>query len=339
VTRRVEIALPIALISLVLASLAAICIGQYTLSPRSVAQVVLHALHLMPAASDPYAATVILDARLPRVIAAILVGAALSLAGGSYQAVFRNPLVSPGLLGVLAGAGFGAAVAILLGWPPALRMVASFAGGLAAVGTGIAIASLFGRGEEGSILLLVFGGLVSTALFTALLSMVKFVADPANALADIVFWLLGSLASVSRDQIRQVAPLLAIGIAALLYCGRFLDVLTLSDDEARSLGVPAHGLRIAIIVAATITCALTVALVGTIGWVGLVVPHIARLIVGPANRRLLPVAACLGGIFMLLSDTLARSLTASEIPIGIVTDLIGVIAFLLVLPRMRRAWI
>jgi iron complex transport system permease protein len=206
------------------------------------------------------------------------------------------------------------------------------------VGAGIAIAMRFGRSEEGNILLLVFGGLVSTALFTALLSLVKFAADPANALPDIVFWLLGSLASVSGAQIAQVGPPLAAGIAALLYCARFLDILTLSDDEARSLGVAAPALRIAIIALATITCALTVALAGTIGWVGLVVPHIARLIVGPANRRLMPIAACLGAVFMLVSDTLARSLIASEIPIGIVTDLIGVIAFVIVLPRLRRGW-
>jgi len=136
------------------------------------------------------------------------------------------------LLGVLAGAGFGAAVAILLGWPPLPRMVAAFAGGLCAVSAGIAIAALFGDNEDGNILLLVFGGLVSTALFTALLSLVKFVADPANALPDIVFWLLGSLASVSRGQIGEVGPLLAAGIVTLLFCGRFLDVLTLSEDEA-----------------------------------------------------------------------------------------------------------
>lgn len=333
-----RLALPVAVSLLVAAALAAMCFGQYAVTPALILQEILHALHLTPPSSDPYAATVILDARMPRVMAAILVGAGLSLAGGSYQAVFRNPLVSPGLLGVLAGAGFGAAIGILLGWPPALRMMATFTGGLAAVGAGIAIATLFGRSTEGNILLLVFGGLVSTALFTALLSLVKFAADPANALPDIVFWLLGSLASVSTGQIAQVGPPLVAGIAALLYCARFLDILTLSDDEARSLGVPAPTLRIVIIALATITCALTVALAGTIGWVGLVVPHIARLIVGPANRRLLPIAACLGGVFMLVSDTLARSLIASEIPIGIVTDLIGVIAFLIVLPRVRKGW-
>lgn len=331
-------ALPAALAVLLAAVVAAMAIGQYTLAPATVVQVLLSAIHLAPPSGDPYAATVVLDTRLPRVIAAVLVGAGLSLAGGSYQAVFRNPLVSPGLLGVLAGAGFGAAVAIVLGWPPAARMLATFAGGLAAVGAGIAIAGLFGRGEEGSVLLLVFGGLVSTALFTALLSLVKFVADPAGALPDIVFWLLGSLASVSRAQIAEVGPLLALGIVALLYGARFLDILTLSDDEARSLGVPAQPLRIAIIAAATVTCALTVALSGTIGWVGLVVPHVARLLVGPANRRLLPIAACLGAVFVLASDTLARSVSASEIPIGIVTDLVGVVAFLLVLPRVRRGW-
>lgn len=326
------------LAALLVAILLALCVGQYAVAPATIWQTLLHGAGLGPAGSDPYAATVILDSRLPRVIAACLIGAGLSLSGGSYQAVFRNPLVSPGLLGVLAGAGFGAAIAILFGWPPLLRIATTFVGGLAAVGAGIAIAALFGRSDEGDILLLVFGGLISTALFTALLSLVKFAADPADVLPDIVFWLLGSLASVSLEQIREIGPLLAIGIAMLLYCGRFLDVLTLSDDEARSLGVPAQGLRMAVIAIATVTCALTVALAGTIGWVGLVVPHIARLLVGPANRRLLPVAACLGAVFMLVSDTVARSVTASEIPIGIVTDLVGVAAFLLVLPRVRRGW-
>lgn len=336
---RRDSALPVALALLAACALAALCIGQYRIAPVAVARVILHALGLSAAGVDQDAATVLLDSRLPRIIAAILVGAGLSLAGGTYQAVFRNPLVSPGLLGVLAGAGFGAAIAILLGWPPALRLVSTFAGGLAAVGTGILIAAAFGKGEDGNILLLVFGGIVSTALFTALLSLVKFAADPANALPDIVFWLLGSLASASGEQLREVGPPLALGIVALLYLARFLDILVLSDDEARSLGVPARALRIGIIAAATVTCALTVAIAGTIGWVGLVVPHVARLLVGPANRRLMPVAACAGGIFMLVADTIARSISASEIPIGVITDLIGVIAFLLVLPRVRRGWI
>ena len=334
----VRAALPIAFVLLVGGAVAALCIGPYAIAPSSVVAVIGHALGLTPVAGDPVATTIILDARLPRAVAAILVGTGLSLSGGAYQAVFRNPLVSPGLVGVLAGAGFGAAVAILLGLPVGMRMVLTATGGITAVGLGVVIATMFGRNDEGGMLLLVFGGLISTALFTALLSLVKFAADPTSALPDIVFWLLGSLASVTSHQLVEVGPPLLIGIALLLYFGRFLDILVLSDDEASSLGVPARRMRLVIVAVATVTCALTVAVAGTIGWVGLVVPHVARLIVGPGHRRLMPVAACCGGLFLLVADTLARTVSASEIPIGILTDLIGVVAFLLVLPRIRRGW-
>lgn len=332
------IALPVTFGLLIIGAVAALCIGPYPIAPWMVLRVMGHAVGLGSAPGDAVATTVVLDARLPRAIAAILVGSGLSLSGGAYQAVFRNPLVSPGLLGVLAGAGLGAAVAILLGLPAGMRMALTAAGGIAAVGVGVAIATMFGRSDEGGMMLLVFGGLISTALFTALLSLVKFAADPAGALPDIVFWLLGSLAAVTPPQLMDVAPPLLVGIALLLYAGRFLDILVLSDDEANSLGVPARRMRLAIVAVATVTCALTVAIAGTIGWVGLVVPHVARLIVGPAHRRLMPVAASLGALFLLVADTLARTVSASEIPIGIITDLIGVFAFLIVLPRVRRGW-
>ena len=325
---------------LVVAAVAALCLGRYPLAPGEVLQALGHGVGLAPAPPG-LADVVVLAGRAPRVIAALLIGAALSLGGASYQSVFRNPLVSPSLLGVLAGAGFGAALAIVLGLSPVLRLLMTFGGGAAAVVVGVGVARLFGReGRDGDgILLLVFGGLISTALFNALLSIVKFAADPLNQLPDIVFWLLGSLATVQPAQLWVLGPLLAVGCAALLYLGRYLDVLALSDDEARSLGVPAGALRLAVIAAATVTAALTVAIAGTIGWVGLIVPHIARLLVGPAHRRLMPVCACIGAIFMILADTLARSLSASEIPLGVITDLVGVVLFLLVLPRIRRGWV
>jgi iron complex transport system permease protein len=336
-------ALSLCLAALVLTAVGALCLGRYQLSLPAVLQAIGHRIGLAPAPGDAMADIIVFTARLPRIIAAILVGAALSLGGASYQSVFRNPLVSPSLLGVLAGAGFGAALGTLLSMPPLMRMAMTFAGGAAAVGAGVAIARLFGRDSrnagDAGILLLVFGGLVSTALFTALLSMVKFAADPMNQLPDIVFWLLGTLARVQPGQLWLVGPLLAAGSVVLLYLGRYLDVLVLSDDEARSLGVPANALRIAVIAAATVTSALTVVIAGTIGWVGLIVPHIARLLVGPTHRRLMPVCACIGAIFMIASDTLARSLTPAEIPLGIISDLVGVALFLLVLPRIRRAWI
>ena len=302
-----------------------------------------HRIGLAPAPPDHVADVIVFSGRLPRMVAAILIGAALSLGGASYQSVFRNPLVSPSLLGVLAGAGFGAAVAIVMSLSAPLRLALTFAGGAAAVAVGVGVARLFGRDNRGvgdpAILLLVFGGLVSTALFTALLSITKFVADPNSQLPDIVFWLLGSLASVKPGTLWLIAPLLAAGCAALLYLARYLDILVLSDDEARSLGAPAGVLRIAVIAAATVTSALTVALAGTIGWVGLIVPHIARLLVGPTHRRLMPVCALVGAVFMLLADTLARCLTASEIPLGVICDLVGVVLFLLVLPRIRKGWV
>ncbi len=208
---------------------------------------------------------------------------------------------------------------------------------------GVIVARAFGQGGRGvgdpGILLLVFGGLVSTALFTALLSIMKFVADPENQLPDIVFWLLGSLAAVRPGQLWLVGPIIAAGCVALLFLSRYLDALALSDDEARSLGLPVGGLRLTVILAATVTSALTVALAGVIGWVGLIVPHIARLLVGPVHRRLMPVAACIGAVFMVVTDGFARTLTASEIPLGVVSDLVGVVIFLAVLPRIRRGWV
>ena len=336
-------ALPICVCVLLVVTLAALCLGRYPLPPGTVAEALWRGIAMTHAPSDRLNHVIVFAGRLPRILAAILIGAGLSLSGASYQSVFRNPLVSPSLLGVLAGAGFGAALAIELSLPTPMRLVLTFCGGAAAVVFGVAVARLFGGDHRGvrdpAILLLVFGGLVSTALFTALLSIVKFVADPDNQLPDIVFWLLGSLATVQARTLWSIAPLIAVGCGTLLYLARYLDVLVLSDDEARSLGAPAGRLRLAVIAAATVTSALTVAIAGTIGWVGLIVPHIARLMVGPMHRRLMPVCACIGAIFMVIADTLARSLTASEIPLGVICDLVGVVLFLLVLPRIRKGWL
>jgi iron complex transport system permease protein len=226
--------------ALAVAAIAALCLGRYPLSPASVLAAIEHRLGLGASPHDRLADLIVFSARLPRMIAAMLVGAALSLGGASYQSVFRNPLVSPSLLGVLAGAGFGAAVAIVLSLPAPLRLIMTFAGGAAAVAVGVMVARLFSRDDAGrgdsNLLLLVFGGLVSTALFTALLSITKFVADPENQLPDIVFWLLGSLAAVRPEALWGVAPLLFVGCAVLIWMARWLDVLVLSDDEAADGG-------------------------------------------------------------------------------------------------------
>ncbi|MDV7213216.1 FecCD family ABC transporter permease [Azotobacter beijerinckii] len=280
--------------------------------------------------------SLVVEVRLPRVLAAILVGAGLSVSGAAYQAVFRNPLVSPGLLGVLSGCAFGAALGMVLGlggaWIPLLGGVT----GLLAVAVGVGIASLF---HNPSILILVLGGIVSNALFNALLSVVKYLADPLDQLPSIVYWMLGSLSAVESAVLAWTAPLLALAILVMCLLGRAIDALSLSDEEALSLGVPVRRLRYGIIALATLISALTVSIAGMVGWVGLLIPHLARLLVGPANARLVPMSACLGGLFLLVADDLARTLTRGEIPLGILTELLGAIAFVLVLNRVRRGWL
>lgn len=289
--------------------------------------------------TDPHYAllhNILIDSRLPRILAAVLVGAGLSVSGAAYQAVFRNPLVSPGLLGVLSGCAFGAALAIVMGlsglWIPALACVA----GLVAVASGVAIASLF---ASPSVLMLVLGGIISNALFTGLLSVVKYVADPQDQLPTIIYWMLGSLSAVDNHALVWTAPVLVAAIILLAAIGRVLDVMTLSEDEAYSLGVPVRFYRYAIIVLATLISALTVSLAGMVGWVGLLIPHLTRLLVGASNVWLLPVSVCLGGCFLLLCDGLARTLAPGEIPLGIITELLGALAFIALLRYVRRGWL
>ena len=276
---------------------------------------------------------VLLQARLPRILAAVLVGSALSMSGGAFQAVFRNPLVSPDLLGVLSGAAFGAAGALLVHAGSLLLGIAPVLGGCSAVALGFAIARLVGT--QG-VLPLLLGGLISSALFTALLSLLKYLADPFDQLPAIIYWLLGSLAQTQWSTLALLSPLMLLAMAGLWGGGRVLDTLALSDDEAHSLGLPIGMLRAAVLVLATTLSALTVSLAGIIGWVGLIMPHIARLLIGPNHRLMLPFAGMLGASCLVLADTAARSLSPSEIPLGMMTELFGALGFILVLRRLRR---
>ena len=326
-------ALPLAFVVLLLSALVALCAGRYPITAIDVVRALASMLGL--AAPPEHAAllqAIIVDARLPRLLAACLVGAALAVSGAAYQAVFRNPLVSPGTLGVLSGSACGAALAIVLGAHGAWIQLCAFGAGLAAVLVGLGVAAMLARG---SILTLMLGGLISSALFSALLAMLKYTADPQNALPAIVFWMLGSLAQSSwTDLARFTGPLL-LGMAMLCGGARLLDVLSLDDDEARSLGVPVTALRLGVIALATLLAALAVSMAGMIGWVGLLVPHLARPLVGAANARVLPLCALIGAILLVLADTAARSVSAGEIPLGIITELAGALAFVLVLRRFR----
>ncbi|GBQ61607.1 Fe3+-siderophore ABC transporter permease [Ameyamaea chiangmaiensis NBRC 103196] len=320
-----------ALALVIVAAALSLCVGRLTLSP---VQLWTGAVRHHGADADT-AAALVWHVRLPRVLGALCVGAALSVSGATYQIVFRNPLVSPGLLGVLAGAGFGAASAIVCGQHGVTVELGAVLGGMLAAGLAILIAQLF---DAESLLMLVFGGLIATALFTALLSSLQYMADPERQLPDIVFWLLGSLAAVTTGQIPPLLAVLMPGLVLLLAGARLLDALALGDDEARALGIPVRAVRLGALIVATMLSVVTVSVVGMIGWVGLVVPHLARLLVGPRAAPLLGMSALIGGLFLLVCDDIARGATRQEIPVGIVADLLGVAVFLALLRLRRVLW-
>jgi iron complex transport system permease protein len=319
------------------AMLLALTVGRYPLGAADIGEFLSAAAGFSATPAERYdlLRNLIVEIRLPRILAAALIGASLACSGAAFQAVFRNPLVSPGILGVLGGASFGAALGMLISGNWAVVQMTAFAMGLTAVVLGVAVANLFGRA---SMVMLVLGGMISGALFTSLLSIAKYTADPYDQLPAIVYWLMGSLGAVSLQQTMWLAPPVIAGVGLLAALGRALDALSMGDDEARSLGVPVHAVRYGVIAAATLVSALSVSMAGMIGWVGLIAPHFARLVVGPANSRLLPVSALLGALFLLGADCLARTLTRAEIPIGIITELLGVPAFIIVLGRARRGW-
>jgi len=315
----------------------ALSVGRYGLGMGEILRFLAARAHMVSPdpARDDLLRNIILDIRLPRILAAAVIGAALSVAGAAYQSVFRNPLASPGLLGALGGASFGAALALILGLSWAFVQGFAFLGGVGAVALGVGVAGLFGAA---STITLILGGMISGAFFTAALSILKYAADPYDQLPAIVYWLMGSLAGLNLTQILWTAPLMLAGMAGLALLGRPLDALAMGEDEARGLGVPVAALRYGAIALATFISALSVSLSGMIGWIGLFAPHFARLLVGPGNVRLLPASALVGAIFLVGADILARSVARTEIPIGIVTELLGIPAFILVLRRARRGW-
>jgi iron complex transport system permease protein len=319
---------------LALLMLAAALVGAYPLSLAEMAAAAARKLTGAPALGQ--IDTVLFDIRLPRVFAAVLVGAAIAAAGAAYQTLFRNPLVSPDILGVSTGAGLGAVLGIFLSLPVAGIQLLAFAVGLATVGLVYAIASLVR--ERDPILVLVLAGVVVGSLAGAAISLLKILADPYDQLPAIVFWLLGSLSAIRKGEVWAAAPLVALGLVPLILLRWRINVLSLGDEEAKALGVEAGRLRFFVVAAATLMTASVVAISGVIGWVGLVIPHIARMAVGPSFDRLLPTAMLLGASYLLLVDTLARTMARIEMPIGILTAIIGAPFFLWLLARGREGW-
>ena len=324
---------PALLFPLLLGAMAfSLTLGRY---PLELGQIFQALLGQLDGEQAKLVSDLVMEIRLPRVLAAVLIGMSLAVSGAAFQSMFMNPLVSPGVLGVLSGASFGAAVGMVASGHWIVVQLCAFGFGMAAVG----IALLIGRIQrQNALILLILGGIISGALFNALLSVVKYVADPYDDLPAIVYWLMGSLATVDKDTVLLLAIPMVIGIGVIASLGRALNALSMGEDEARSLGIPVRAVRLTVILAATLISALTVVMGGMIGWVGLVVPHIARLLVGPDNRVLIPASAMIGGIYLLLVDNVSRLAFSVEVPIGILTALIGIPFFAWALRNVKRGW-
>lgn len=317
-------------------AMASMAIGKYSVPPSAILRVLFAGLTGGQPDVDPIQQTVIWNVRLPRVIAGLLIGAALAAAGATYQGLFRNPLVSPDILGVSAGASLGAVLAIFLKMPVPVIQFTSFCSGLLAVAAVYAVGAAV-RGRD-PVLTLVLAGIAIGAVVGAGISLIKILADPYDQLPAITYWLLGSLTAVTRADVDSILPPMLIGLLPLVLLRWRMNVMTLGDDEAQTLGVDTRLTRVALIVGATLITAASVSIAGIVGWVGLVIPHVARLLVGPDFRRLLPAAIMLGGGYMLVVDTLARSVALTEIPLGILTAVVGAPFFLWLLASGKRGW-
>ena len=308
--------------------------GRLHIAPMDVFKILCSYVVPVEQSWSDQAASVIYTLRLPRVLAAILIGAALSLSGAAYQSVFKNPLVAPDMLGVSSGACVGASLCILLGLGSTFVQMGAFVGGMPAVGCAVIIPRIIGKN---SIVMLVLSGLIVSGLMNALLGIIKYLADSETQLPEITYWQLGSLVSVTWENIFSSGVPIVICLVFMLVIRWRMNILTLSDEEVHMLGRDAGWLRYAIILCATVLTACSVCISGTIGWVGLVIPHFSRMLVGPNNQRLLPLAIVLGAFFLLAVDTISRASMSAEIPLSILTGLIGAPFYFYLLLRQRLA--
>lgn len=316
---------------LILAALVLICLcaGKYSVSAADC----LRILSGGGADIDPMDANVVLRIRLPRVIAAVITGGALALSGAAYQGIFKNPLVSPEFLGVSSGACVGAAVAILFAFSAAAIQISAFAGGMIAVGLTVLIPRFI---RSDSNLMLVLSGIIVSGAMSSVLGFIKYIADPDTQLAAITYWQMGSFAYVDMRNLLAILPFVVIAAAVLIAAAWWINILSLGEAEAKALGANIRLIRGICIVCATVLTAGTVCISGTIGWVGLVIPHLGRMLAGNDNTRLLPAAGLVGGIFLLLVDTATRIIGPAEMPISILTGIIGAPFYAWLLYRQRN---
>lgn len=290
-------------------------------------------------AIDSKESSVIFIIRMPRIVMAILVGASLSISGASYQGLFKNPMVSPDLLGVSAGASVGACIGLLLSMTSFEVQIIAFVFGLGAVALVMVISFLVNQFGNNNLLVLVLSGTVISSLCSAITSLIKYLADTETKLPEITFWLMGSLAKTGAwNNVLLLFVIFLLSSIPLFVLRWQLNVMAFGEEEAQTLGINTKRIRFIVIFCSTLLTASSVALCGVIGWVGLVVPHLSRFLVGPNYLKLLPCSMLLGANFLLLVDTVARNLTAAEIPLGILTSIIGAPMFIYMLFKGRKAW-
>lgn len=329
---RLEVFLVILLFVVAILSL---MLGRLQISPVDVLKILSSAIFPIEQTWPSTLQSVLFDVRIPRLLTGILVGAGLAVSGAAFQGLFRNPLVSPHILGVSAGAGLGAALAILFFGNIYMIQVLSFVFGLLAVSMTYLLSRVY---KTTPVLMLVLSGIIVGALFSASTSLLKYIADPINQMPSIVFWMLGSLNNSSNKDLLIVGPTMIVGIAILLLIRWRINLLAMGEEDARALGLNTAQIRAIIIVCATVISASAVSVAGIIGWIGLVIPHIGRLLVGPDNKLLLPVATLIGASYLVAVDTVARTAMESEIPIGILTAMVGAPIFAYLLRKNRSAW-
>ncbi len=316
--------------------IATLMIGLYGISIENVTRALLSPV--FPGLADGLSQTeitLVLRIRLPRVLSAVLIGAALASTGVAFQGIFKNPLVDSNLLGVTSGAGFGAALALLIGGTTIVVQGFAFGFGLLAVSLAYLGSRLY---STAPMIVLTLMGILIGSFFGSLTSLMKYIADPLNTLPAITFWLLGGLTGVTWNSVPILALLTVLGSFFLWLVRWRLNILSLGDAEAATLGMNPNRLKLSIIVCATLMTAAAVAVGGVIGWIGLVIPHAGRIIVGPDHKRLIPASLALGASFLLLIDTVSRTLLPTEVPIGILTGLIGVPLLIVLLRRNRTGW-
>lgn len=333
-TRRITIGVTISLpVILILLSLT---LGRYPIEPLEVFKVLLSPV--FPSLSEgipEIAQQLILLVRLPRILGAALIGASFGCTGTAFQAIFKNPLVDSNILGVTSGAGFGAAIALLLMGSAWQVQLSAFVFGLLAVSLAFFGSRLY---KTSPLLILTLMGILVGSLFSSLTSLLKYIADPLDTLPAITFWLMGSLTNITWVRLVSLTVITVVGLIFLYLLRWRLNILSLGDDEAKALGVDPIKMKLLIIIFATMMTASAVSVSGVIGWVGLVIPHAGRLLVGPDHKDLLPVSICLGSAFLILIDDIARTLLPGEIPLGVLTGLIGVPLMIILLRKNKTGW-